>query len=80
MVIRETTKEKNRMSLLDDRTLIILDNGFVRTRDKNGELIEPKFDTKTVYPIPKESGDSDKSSDKATSPINVNINLVVQTH
>ena len=55
------------MSLLDDRTLIILDNGFVRTSDKNGELIEPKFYTKTVYPIPRESGDTVKSTDEPTT-------------
>ena len=67
------------MSLLDDRTLIILDNGFVRTHDKNGKLIEPTYEYKN-FPRPSKSGDSDKSSDKATSPINFNINLIVKTH
>ena len=53
------------MSGLDDRGLRILQNGFVRTRNKSGELIKPKFDTKTSYPIPNKSDETDNSPDNS---------------
>ena len=52
------------MTLLDDPNLIILDNGYVRTRDRNGNPFKATYKYKN-YPIPSKSGDSDKSSDKS---------------
>ena len=53
------------MSLLDDRSVIILENGFIRTRDKSGKLLKPSFDTKTSYPIPNKSDETDNSPDNS---------------
>ena len=52
------------MSLLDDRSIIILENGIVRTRDKSGNLLKPTFTYKD-YPIPNKSGDSKNSADNS---------------
>ena len=67
------------MTLPNDKGIIFYPNGFVRTHDKNGKLIEPTYEYKN-FPRPSKSGDSDKSTDKATSSINVNINVVIKTH
>ena len=66
------------MSLLDDRSIIILGNGIFKTRFRNGELMKPTYKYEN-FPVPEKSGDSDKSSDKATKPANVNINVVIKT-
>ena len=67
------------MTLPNDKGVISFANGFIRTHDRNGKLIEPTYEYKN-FPVPEKSGDSDKSTDKATSPINVNINVVIKTH
>ena len=52
------------MSLLDDRSIIILGNGIFKTRFRNGELMKPTYKYKN-FPVPEKSGNSDKSSDKS---------------
>ena len=52
------------MSLLDDRSIIILGNGFVRTRFKTRDSAEPTFKYRD-YPRPNKSGDSDNTPDNS---------------
>ena len=63
LAIQATTKEKNTMTLPNDKGIIFYSNGFVRTHDKNGKLLEPTYPY-IDYPIPGKSKDSDKSRDK----------------
>ena len=52
------------MSLLDDRSIIILGNGIVRTRDRSGKLLKPTYKYKD-YPRPNKSDDSKNSPDNS---------------
>ena len=53
------------MSLLDDRSVIILENGFVRTRFKTRDSADPTFKTKINYPRPNKSDETDNSPDNS---------------
>ena len=53
------------MSLLDDRSVIILENGFIRTRFKTRDSAEPTFKTKINYPRPIKSDETEKSPDNS---------------
>ena len=52
------------MSLLDDRSIIILEKGIVRTRDRSGKLLKPTYKYES-FPRPNKSGDSKNLPDNS---------------